>query len=211
MNVEDIVRRIQRSFGDENESQVRIADVIDWINAAQNDICRRTEVLQGTQTYSTAIGSNDYVLPTLFLRASRVEYLGSKIQMTTLEQLDLWSSDDPVHTTGLATPYWYIWGGIMHLYPNPNIIQNNAITLFFTKLAPAVTALTDPLGIPQHMHEDVVNFAMMKAREMNEDFDERNALQSLHTQRMAESAEIVFDPSNNSYAAVRDWEWDYNW
>lgn len=211
MNVDDVIRRVQRSFGDENESQVRILDIVDWVNAAQGDICRRTEVLQGTQVFDTVVGDNDYELPADFLRAARVEYQGEVIQQTTLDQLDLYSTGDPMHAQGQAKPFWYIWGGTMHLYPDPNTAQTSAIKMYYTKLAPLVSSGTDQLGIPLHMQEDVVNYCMMKAREMNEDFDERNALQAAHTQRMAESAEIVFDPTSNAYVAVRPDPWDYTW
>lgn len=211
MNVDDVIRRVQRSFGDENESQIRILDVIDWVNAAQNDICRRTEVLQGTKTYDTVQGSNDYTLPDDFIRASRVEYQGKRIQQTTLDQLDLYSMDDPVHTQGNSVPFWYIWGAVMHLYPDPNQNQTGVIKMFYSKLAPLVTTGTDPLGLPLHMQEDVVNYSMMKARELNEDYDERNALLTAHTQRMAESSEIVFDPTTNAYVSVRPDPWDFTW
>jgi hypothetical protein len=211
VNADDVIRRVQRTFGDENESQVRILDMIDWINAAQNDICRRTEVLQGTQIYDTLVGSNDYVLPVDFIRAARVEYLGSMIQQTTLDQLDMYSDGDAKHYTGDAKPWWYIWGHQLHLYPNPNKAQTGAILLYYTKLAPTIISGTDPLGLPQHLNEDVINYCMMKARELNEDFDERNALQSVHTQRMAESSEIIFDPTTNAYMAVRPDPWDQSW
>jgi len=209
--VDDVVRRIQRSFGDENESQIRVTDIYDWVNAAQNDICRRTEILQGTQQWDTVVNSNDYPLPADFIRASRVEYLGSMIPQTTLDQLDLLSTDDPYHATGQSRPYWYIWGAVMHLYPSPNIAQTAAIKMYYSKLAPLVTLGADSLGVPLHMQEDVVNYCMMKARELNEDYDERNALLSAHTQRMAESAEIVFDPQTNAYVAVRPDPWDFTW
>jgi len=209
--VDDVIRRVQRSFGDETESQIRILDVIDWVNAAQNDICRRTEVLQATKIYDTVQGSNDYILPVDFIRASRVEYHGLKIQQTTLDQLDILAANDPYHSTGQATPWWYVWGGILHLYPDPNVNETAAMKMFYTNLAPLVTTGTDALGIPLHMQEDVVNYCMMKARELNEDYDERNTLQQAHTQRMAESAEIVFDPTNNSYVSVRPDPWDYAW
>jgi hypothetical protein len=208
---DDVIRRVQRTFGDENESQITVPDILDWINAAQVDICRRTEVLQGTIVYDTAVGDNDYDLPPDYIRASRVEYLNEKIQQTTLDQLDLYSYSDPVHSTGDAKPVWYIWGGILHLYPSPNKVQTGVLKMFYTKLPPPVTISSDTLGIPVHMHDDIVNYCMMKARELNEDFDERNALQSVHTQRMAESSEIVFDPTNNSYVAVREWEGDFGW
>lgn len=209
MQVDDVIRRVQRTFGDENESQIRITDIIDWINAAQRDIARRTEVMQGNQSYPTQT-NNDYVLPDDFLRAARVEYDGKKINMTTLDNLDMWGTDDPVHVTGDATPFWYIWGNLLHLYPNPNN-TSHTVKLFYTKLPVLVTQGPDELSVPEHMHEDVVNYCMMKARELNEDFDERNALQAVHTQRMAESSEIAFDPTTNSYIAVRDWEADYHW
>jgi len=209
--VDDIIRRVQRSFGDESESQITVPDIIDWINAAQNDICRRTEVLQGTKQYDTVSGSNDYVLPDDFIRAARVEYLGTVIQQTTLDQLDLYASNDPRHVTGDERPWWYIWGNSMHLYPDPNKNQTAAVNLFYTKLAPLVTNGPDALGIPLQMHEDVVSYCMMKARELNEDYDERNALQSAYSQRMAESSEIVFDPTTNAYVSIRPDPMDYTW
>ena len=211
MNVDDVIRRVQRTFGDENESQITIPDIIDWINAAQNDICRRTEVLQGTKTYDTVTGSNDYLLPDDFIRAARVEYLGEMIQQTTLSDLDIYAANDPVHVNGDAKPWWYIWGNVMHLYPNPNKDQSAAVLLYYTKLAPQVTNELDSLGIPLQMHEDVINYCMMKARELNEDYDERNALQAVHSQRMAESAEIIFDPQTNAYVAVRPDPQDMYW
>jgi len=211
VNVDDVIRRVQRSFGDENESQIRITDIIDWVNAAQNDICRRTEVLQGTKIWDTVPGDNDYELPPDFIRAARVEYQGEVIQQTTLDQLDMYALSDPVHTTGNSKPFWYKWGETIHLYPDPNQAQSQVLKLYYPKLAPIVNDGNDQLGIPLHMHEDVVNYCMMKARELNEDYDERNALQAAHSQRMAESAEIVFDPSSNSYVAVRPDPWDYTW
>lgn len=211
MKADEIARRVQRSFGDDNESQIMLADIIDWINAAGREIAKKTEILQGIALLDTAVGSNDIVLPVDFLRDMRLEFNGVKIERTTLDQLDLFTDNDPTKSIGTQPLAYYIWGDKLHFYPYTNTLGVGVVKLFYVRYPTAISAMADTPEVPEVMHEDIVTYCMMRARELNEDYQEASRLQSDWTGRLAEDREIADNPNANSYPAVRNWDGDFGW
>src|SRR4051812_29184387 len=82
----DIIRQVGRSFGDTNEIVITNADIFDWINEAQLNICQKTECLKATVTY--AANTFPHAYPTDFIRAIRVLYNNISLEEIQLKDLD---------------------------------------------------------------------------------------------------------------------------
>lgn len=211
MLASDIITRVQRTFGDTNQSQITEADIIRWINDAVREIQKRTEVLQGTALLDTAVGSNDIPLPDDFFRDRRLEYQGVKIERTTLDELDLVTGEDPTKAIATTPSRYYIWGDQLHLYPYPNALGNDVIKLFYIRLPTPITTGADELPLPEYMHMEVFTFCMARARELNEEYGETQRLLQEFMGGVGSDMEIANNPNADSYPSVREWFGDYGW
>ena len=210
MAVQEVVRQTQRLFGDTSEAQIYVQDIIDWINAAQLDIARQTECLQGIQTINTSTDdpTDGIILPDDFIREKRVVYNNQVLQRTVLEDLDnLRLATTPSQTDGNAA-YYYIWGGSMYLWPDPTNVGAGYYILYYVKSPPQVGASGDILSVPFQMYDDVVRFCLMRAKELNEDEQGVNRISGELTVKMAQSKDEVQNPTD-SYPSIRDYPGDH--
>jgi hypothetical protein len=203
--VDEIVRRVQRIFGDSNQAQISIEDIVDWINDAQRMISRETEILEGQVDLNTSSTKESIELPTDFIRERRVTHLGNKLERTTLGELDNYAypSDPLLSTTNQANAY-YIWGNDLYLYPWPKVNATGTVHLWYTRLPVDVVTVDDVPEIPTRMHAEIVDYCLSIARESNEDWDAANAKLQQFTTRMGRSKDEATATAQSSYPAVRD-------
>src|SRR6266536_2381315 len=100
MDVATITRRVQRTFGDENEVVIKIDDVIDWINSGQIKIARETKCLQIDVDVAIDATANGYPLPADFISDDQATYKDLIIRRTTLQYLQEVQGDLNVIGTG---------------------------------------------------------------------------------------------------------------
>jgi len=209
----NIIKRTQRIFGDTVESQIFVDDIFDWINEAMRQIARDTEVLEGETDLNTSSSTGEITLPIDFIRAKRVNYLGQWIQQTTLADLDRvdFPNDALKVVNGQFANLWYVWGNKLHIYPDPGLNQTGAIHLWYVRLPLEVNTQDDIPEIPDYMHEDLVRFCLMRARELNEEYDQSAKIEQEWKNRVAQTKEQSQNPYANSYPAVRQWDGDSFW
>lgn len=209
MQANEIVRRVQGIFGDTNESQIQIADIIDWINDAQKLIARETEIMEGQINLDTSATKESIELPADFIRERRVTHNGNKLQRTTLGELDNYAfPGDPLSSTSNQASAYYIWGNDLYLFPWPKTVAVGTVHLWYTRLPVDVFTVDDVPEIPIRMHNEIVDYCLSIARESNEDWDAANTKLQQFQNRLGRSKDEATASSQATYPAVRDIESD---
>lgn len=202
MNVEDIKTRVFRQFGDESGAQIDESDIIRWVNDAQIDIVRRTEILQKEGTIIPVLtGTDEYDPPVDFMFPRRATLDGVLLQRTTVEEMDMYQGNREADGMSGLPDRYYIRGLKFVLYPVPE--SDGDLVVLYVRQPTAVTAVGDVPEIPLYMHEDIVRYCLQRAKELNEDFDQADRIGADYEQRTNKAREESQSPHGDSYPAVR--------
>ena len=176
MNVQDVVTRVQRSFGDEAGVQISNADIIRWINDAQEQIAVDNEgLLETTATADTVQNQMEYDVPTDMSVLRSLKYKGYRIKPMSMaefnEYIDGYTAADGVSPYGPGIPEIFtVWNGKISLFPKPNESLTGSLTIYYIKHPAPVANLADELSVPLQYHNAVVKFCLKEAYELDEDF-----------------------------------------
>ena len=168
--IAEVGASVKRLFGDESGVQLVDNDIITWVNQAQVHIASSTRVLKTKAITNLISGQNTYTLSSISPSILQIESLlinGRRIgNVTTPQAEESISRTDPLaQETGFPS-FWYEWAGEITFWPKPNI--NAEIVIRYTALPAVVTQSTDVLSVPDEFFNDVVNFVLQKAYEMDE-------------------------------------------
>lgn len=203
MNLGDIIISVQRQFGDDTEAQITTEDISRWANDGQLEIARRTEVLLLTHTTETVIEQREYPLPADFLRANRVMVNGTVIKRTSSSSLDIVapSRDVTPYRGGTPTGY-YIRRKTIQLYPAPEAVVSLVIEY---NARPTTLVETDDIPeIPVEMHQDIVRYCMIRARELDGDRTGAKEANIEFDARLSISADENWNPYSDTYPSIRE-------
>ncbi len=206
MNAADLRRRIQNIMGDDSGVFFETVDLYDLCNDAQMDIVRKTEILRTTSTISTIANQPEYALPADFIVEKRVTYLNTRMKKTTIDVVDDWldSKDDP--STASTPTFYYIVGNKIGFYPTPVGAVANPIKVTYVKAPVALAADGDIPEIPVHMHEDIVRYALGRAREQSEQFEVAQAIMNDYDKRLGLSKDQAQSTAATTYPVIRDYD-----
>jgi hypothetical protein len=179
VSVIDVLTRVKRTFGDEAAVQVTQADIIRWINDAQREAVMQNEgLLQKVGFVSSVAGTKEYTYPTdlfvlhhLYYKASASEayyalkYLSLK---DFSEYVDGW---DGTTMQGIPLIYTQQEDGKTVIFPTPAASVANGIKLIYSRYATDVVDQTSTIDLPPFLHTYVINFCLMQAYEMDEDWE----------------------------------------
>ena len=172
MIVSDIQTRVKRQFGDESGAQIQDADIIRWINDAQRDIASTNDILETKSTITIVAGTNSYQLPTAVQSLYSVWFNGIALEPKTMrqaEELILSIGDISQQSSGQPSIYW-IWAGLVTLWPVPNANLTNGLTIFYNRFPVDVTLNSDTPELDVKYHNLIVDFCLQKAYELDEDW-----------------------------------------
>lgn len=211
MDVATITRRVQRTFGDENEVVIHVDDVVDWINSGQVKIARETRCLQTDVDVAIDATNNGYPLPIDYISDDQATYKGQILRRTDIKYIQEVMGDINVLTNTMnsdpATMY-YIYARKIWLYPWPKVVSSTNLHLWYTRLPIAVADSNDIPEIPVFMHEDLVTYCLSKANELNADYDQARAKQQELLGDIALSKSESQSQDTDSYPSVRNYDGD---
>lgn len=175
----DVFVRVQRTFGDEAAVQVTEADVIRWVNDAQREAVMQNEgLLPKVGFLDSVIGQDDYTLPTDLFTLHHVYFKESDTSsffalkwLTKFEfsqMIDGWDGNE--YSSGFPQVYTTENSKLI-LFPKPQTAVTGAIKLDYSRYPVAVADNNDPIDLPPYLHTYVVNFCLMQAYEMDEDWE----------------------------------------
>jgi hypothetical protein len=165
----DIIKRVQRQFGDDVEAQITEEDIVRWINDACLDIASANSTNQGYFIGTTPVktGVRDYELPDDMLKLRSIRLDGGKLIGTSYEQVN--EVDDHMDAAvGKPTHYW-IFNKNVSLYPTPNQ-DYAALTIMYTKTPDIMTVAMKTIepDIPVQYHLRLVEYCIAQAAELDD-------------------------------------------
>jgi hypothetical protein len=198
---QDVMSAVKRQFGDEAGVQIEDADIYRWINDAQDEINKRNRVLKASASGVSVAGTAAYSFPaTDILQIESLHYDGAR-----LENVGFAQAEDIIISKGSAldsgTPQlWYEWGGKFTLWPKPSTAAS--ILVYYTQKPVRVTAATDLLSLPDKYYNNVVQYVLQQAYEMDEDWQASQAKQQQFDAAVADLGEEERTAQNMTYNVI---------
>lgn len=180
MNVQDVINRVTRKFGDEAGVQITDADIVRWINDAQFQIAISNEgLLETTVTTDVFQGQAEYdapadmsVLRSLAFKGFRVKYM-SFAEFN--EYIDGFDAPPGIGPYGPGIPeIFMVWNNKITLFPKPDRDIVGGLKVYYVKQPTQVTLPADVLTVPVQYHLAVVDYVLQQAYELDEDLEKSN-------------------------------------
>lgn len=211
MNVGEIVKRVQRQIGDEENIIISIDDIIRWANDGQIDIARKTKCLQGFITIDSETDVSIYDLPQDFLSLDRVTFDGLPVEKLNQAELDqLLPSRDTVSggQSGPPKKVW-IWGNQLNFWPTPSSDGTDNIKVFYIHRPDILIDSEDTPSIPVQMHRDLYRYCLSQAKELLEEDGEAERIRGEYEAQVVLSTGEINDANSDSFPAIRCLPGDY--
>lgn len=176
MNVQDVVTRVKRTFGDESGIQITDSDIIRWINDAQEQIVLDNEgLMETTASADTVMDQPEYDVPNDFSILRSLKYKGYRLKYMSFaefnEYIDGYSAAPGVSPYGSGIPeVFMVWNEKITVFPKPSESITGGLTIYYIKHPPTVTLLADDLSIPLQYHNAIVSYCLQQAYELDEDY-----------------------------------------
>ena len=179
MTVGDVVTRVQRQFGDESGVQVTNADIIRWINdCARETVSQHENLFQNFATTVAVVNQMDYALASNLITIQSISY--KDVGQNSFYPLR-WVAPKEM------SEYFAGWDGTDYPSDVPLVFTRSTASGFFTVFPAPQSAGTfkvvgsaystniddvnDVLPLPEYYHQMVLEYCLMKAYEMDEDWE----------------------------------------
>lgn len=208
--VSEVITAVQRQFGDESGVQLENADIIRWINDAQDVIVAKNKVLKAKSSTPAVIGQGSYTFPSDNIhQIESIHYNGYRVpNMTFAEAEEHLFNNDPQAITVGDPVLWYEWAGTFTFWPAPSAANN--IDLYYTQRPAPVTSSASVLSVPDKYYQDVVSYCMKQAYEMDEDMQNSQAKGQQFAESLNEKSEEEHTAQNMTYSTITVYD-DYEW
>jgi hypothetical protein len=176
MILSDIIKRVQRQFGDDVQAQITTDDIVRWVNDACLEIVTNNHTNQGMRKGTTPVeaGKDEYDLPAdmYLLRAVRIN--GKIVRGTTYEQISSTAFGQYSDTNNKESgdPEWYwVHDYKLHIIPVPAQSLGTVDIMYVKRpdiLTPAM--LTIEPDVPTEYHPRIVEYCIAQAMELDDNF-----------------------------------------
>lgn len=200
--VSEAMIAVKRQFGDESGVQLENADIIRWINDAQDAIVAKNKVLKAKSTTASVAGQGSYTFPTDNIhQIESIHFGGVRIpNMTFAQAEEQIFTTDPLLTAEGDPILWYEWAGTFTFWPAPNEVKN--IDLYYTQRPDRVALETDYLSVPDKYYQDVIRYVLQQAYEMDEDLQNSQVKQKQFDDSLNEKSEEERTAQNMTYDMI---------
>lgn len=180
MNVQDVVTRVKRVFGDEAGVQITDNDIIRWINDAQEEIGLNNEgLMEATATADVVINQADYDVPADFSVLRSLAYKGYRLKVMSFAEFNEYVDGFKAITSAPYGPgipeLFMVWNNKITLFPKPNETVAAGLNIYYIKHPVSVGTLADGLTVPLPYHNSVVDYCLQQAYELDEDYNKAQA------------------------------------
>lgn len=180
MNVQDVVTRVKRIFGDETGVQITDEDVINWINQAQENIGLENEgLMEATAVADIKANQTEYDYPPDLSVLRSLSYKGYRMKYMSFaefnEYIDGFAAEPGVNPYGTGIPELFmVWNNKITVFPKPNETLDGGLKLFYVRHPVAATNLGDSIDVPLQYHNSIVDYCLQQAYELDEDIEKAN-------------------------------------
>lgn len=169
----DVAARVRSQFGDTSGAQLGDTPLLSWINDGQREIVNSNPILRDTKITDVVAGQSDYTFPNdkvLLIEAIYID--GFPIRNVTAQAArEYIMTADPKKAESAERPeVWYERAGIITFFPVPNKSITNGLKLEYIKNPTSLPALTSTLSIPDRYFNELVNYVIAQALEMDENY-----------------------------------------
>ncbi len=186
MTPNDIKDRVKRIFGDESGAQVTDSDILMWINDAQREAAMQVEgMLRTTNTVDSIADTQSYALPSAAMTLLDISYKGPsdgsyhKLRYLSPNEMDEYidgwdgtefnAGDPQIYTRGQESN---AIGTSFIVFPRPDTSIVAAFKAEYIRYPNPVTSLgSGIIDLPEYLHLYVLEYCLMKAYEMDEDWE----------------------------------------
>lgn len=181
MNVQDVVTRVKRIFGDEAGVQITDEDIIRWVNDAQQEIALNNEqLMQAASTTDSVKNQAEYDLPADFSVLKYLMYKGFRLKKMTFQEfneyIDGFTAEPGVSPYGPGIPeIFMVWENKLTVFPKPQESLTDGFKIYYIKTPASVGNLADGLTVPLQYHNAVVSYCLQQAYELDEDYQKSAA------------------------------------
>lgn len=202
--VQDVLTEVKRTFGDESAVQITDDDILRWINAAQREILINNRILKATGTTDVTGGVSEYDFSTLkVVSIQSIQFKGRKLEYKSFQEAEEYvTSEDPLNTLEGDPILWYEWGGMIHLYPVPADDEVGALKVYYIKEPDKITSVSATLAVPDSYYENIIQFVMAKAYELDEDNENSNYKLGQFNERLGTLSEQDSMPNQSTYPRI---------
>lgn len=169
--LQHVMTLVKRKFGDESGVQITDNDIMGWVNDAQVYLNSRSDVLKAKATVASTPDQAAYVFSSLRIQQiESIHYDGRRIPNMGFSQAEeTVSQSDPAGSVTDEMPIlWYEWAETFTFWPAPT--GGKDIDIYYTKMPTAVANPTDLLSLPDDFFDDICNFVLQQAYELDEDW-----------------------------------------
>lgn len=200
--VNDVMRAVKRVFGDESGVQLEDADILMWINDAQDEIVNRNHILKGTATVSSVAGQGSYTFPTERIhQIESLHYDGARLPNVSFAQAENQIISNSATLDDRGEPeLWYEWGGKFTFWPIP--ATEKGIVLYYTLRPERVTSAEDLLTVPDKYYQNVVTYVLQRSYEMDEDWQASQVKQQQFDASLGDLAEEERTAQHMTYSTI---------
>lgn len=203
MNLGEIKRKVKRILGDESGALIEDTDIVDWVNDAQIDIARKSEVLQDYVSQDVIADQTQYNLPDDFIKIVAVSYNGIDLSKTTRSELSSISPARDAESLRDTPSRYYLWGNRLWLFPKPNTDLSDGLIIYYVFSPQPLSDDRDVPTIPIHMHEAILDYCISKGREMNEELEGSAFSMNKYDKSVTLARDEAKDQGMESYPAIR--------
>jgi hypothetical protein len=170
----DIADRIRGQFGDTSGAQLADAPILRWINDGQREIVNSNPILRATKITDLVAGQQDYSFPSDKVLVIEAVYVNGYpiTAISPQEAREYIKTQDPTGIVKADRPdVWWERAGIISFYPVPQTTFTNGLKLEYIKVPTSLTSFSEVLSIPDRYFNELVNYVMAQALEMDENYD----------------------------------------
>ena len=170
-NVADVVKR---QFGDPDGRQITDADILRWINTAQQEIVSQNPILKETIVTGVVAGQDVYTYPSQEVQyIEALHYNGVPLEPYTFQEAQNYILQRKVETTvDNARPViWYERNGEVWLYPKPDKTIADILKMFYIKRPADLLSLVDPIQLPDRYYQRIIDLVLSRAYQLDENWE----------------------------------------
>jgi hypothetical protein len=203
VNVQDIMTRVKRTFGDEAGVQITDADIFRWINDGQREIAVQNDALQTKGTLASVAGQQAYTLPADLLTLQSVWFAGFLVNPKSWQQAeeDIIALGTPnVLQQGQPSFYW-TWANQINFYPVPSD-SVSSIVVFYNRSPIQVATSLDSLDLGVTYHNAILQYVLQQAYELDEDWTASTTKQTQFENSLKDLSENETWNGRRSYPVI---------
>lgn len=205
----DVTQYVKRQFGDEAGVQIEDADIARWVNQAQQEIVNVNKAIKAKASMPSVVGQASYTFPDIKIQQiESLHYDNARLENMPFAEAERWIlSQDPSQTEQGTPLFWYEWAGDLSLWPKPD--SERQITLYFTAYPVDMTgALDQAISVPDKFFNAVLDYAMMKAYELDEDMQASQMAEQRFRAAIESQVEDERQSQNMTYPVILE-TWGY--